>query len=204
MRGEIGLTNNVTSGGTAGSEPSDGTLVLAISTGDREALAGLYDRYAGLLLAVGIRVLKNRREAEDIVHDVFLEVWRRAQAYEPARASVRAWLLLMMRCRALDRRKSHGFRLARPLEHDPRIAPASESPAIALDRARVAAAVALLPETQRTVLVLAYFDGLSASEIAARLELPIGTVKSRVAGAMRALRVRMRVDDDGASSGGEP
>lgn len=111
-----------------------------------------------------------------------------------------------MRCRAIDRRKSHGFRLASPLEHDPRVAPVSESPAVAVDRARVTAAVAALPEAQRTVLVLAYFEGLSSSEIATRLDMPIGTVKSRVAGAMRALRTRMRVEegDVDPDGGSEP
>lgn len=170
--------------------------MLAVAAGDRDALAQLYDCYSGMLLGLGIKVLRNRREAEDLVHDVFLEVWRRAHTYDPTRASVRSWLLLMMRCRALDRRKSHAFALSAPLDHDPRVAPYSESPAVALDRARVAAALARLPEPQRAVLVLGYFEGLSSSEIAEKLSLPIGTVKSRVAGAMRALREQLGIDRD--------
>jgi len=184
------------SGDTQG--PCDADLVVAVAGGDRDALAGLYDRYAGVLLGLGIKVLRNRREAEDLVHDVFLEVWRRAHSYDPSRASVRSWLLLMMRSRSLDRRKSHGFALSAPLEHDPRVAPSSESPAVALDRARVLAALETLPEAQRAVLVLGYFEGLSSSEMAARLSLPVGTVKSRVAGAMRALREKLGVDVEGA------
>ncbi|MDQ3034042.1 MAG: sigma-70 family RNA polymerase sigma factor [Myxococcota bacterium] len=181
-------------GGGPAAEPTDAELVLAIAAGDRDALASLYDRYVGALLGLGIRVLKNRREAEDLVHDVFLEAWRRAHTYQPGRASVRSWLFLMMRSRALDRRKSHGFARASSLESDLRAAPDSESPAMALDRARVASAVEMLPDAHRTVLVLGYFEGLSSSEMATRLGLPLGTVKSRVAGAMRALRERMRVD----------
>jgi RNA polymerase sigma-70 factor (ECF subfamily) len=190
VSGETGVGHSATGNGVT----SDAALVLGVASGDRDALAVLYDRYAGVLLGVGIKVLRSRREAEDVVHDVFLEVWRRAHSYEPSRASVRAWLLLMMRCRALDRRKSHGFALASPLEHDPRVAPASESPAVALDHARVTAALGELPDPQRTVLVLGYFEGLSSSEIAEKLGLPIGTVKSRVAGAMRALRGRLGVE----------
>lgn len=181
--------------GDAADVAGDAALIVAVAAGDRAALAALYDRYAGALLGLGIRVLRSRREAEDVVHDVFLEVWRRAHTYEPARASVRAWLMLMMRCRALDRRKSHGFALRAPLERDPRVAPASESPAVAVDRARVAAAVEALPEAQRAVLLLGYFEGLSSSEMAERLGLPLGTVKSRVAAAMRALRATLRVAD---------
>lgn len=193
MGGESGPTRRVSNGGSGATDPTDAALVLAIAAGDRDALASLYDRYAGVLLGLGIRVLHSRREAEDVVHDVFLEVWRRAQSYQPARASVRSWLLLMMRSRALDRRKSHAFALASPLEHDPRVAPASDGPGMALDRARVAAAVEMLPDAQRAVLLLGYFEGLSSSEIALRLGVPLGTVKSRVASAMRALRDHMKV-----------
>lgn len=175
----------------AASDREDAALVLAIAAGDRDALAALYDRHAGALLGVGIRMLGQRREAEDLTHDVFLEVWRRAHGYDPARASVRSWLVLMMRSRCLDRRKSHAFARTGPLAHDARVAAASESPAALLDRARVAAALAALPERQREVLVLGYFEGLSSSEIAERLGAPIGTVKSRVAAALAALRERL-------------
>jgi RNA polymerase sigma-70 factor (ECF subfamily) len=185
------------SGGSSDAGRSDADVVLAAAAGDRAALAVLYDRHAPLLLGLGIKILGNRREAEDLVHDVFLEVWRRAHTYDPARASVRSWLLLMMRCRALDRRRSHAFSLSSPLGEDRRLAPSSESPAVALDRARVLAALEALPEAQRAVLVLGYFDGLSSSEIAAKLELPIGTVKSRVAAAIRALRDALRVGEVG-------
>jgi RNA polymerase sigma-70 factor (ECF subfamily) len=201
--------------------PSDGDLVVAVASGDRAALASLYDRYASVLLGLGIRVLRSRRDAEDVVHDVFLEVWRRAHSYDPARASVRGWLLLMMRCRSLDRRKSAAFALSTPLdtvshdaashgalsESDARLpdGPSGDRVGEAIDHKRAIAALAALPEAQRDVLVLGYFQGLSSSEIATELDIPIGTVKSRVAAAMRALRERMGIRETAdASTDGRP
>ncbi len=190
----------------AAPNPSDGDLVVGVASGDRAALADLYDRYAPALLGLGIRILHSRRDAEDVVHDVFLEVWRRAHSYDPERASVRGWLLLMMRCRSLDRRKSAAFSLSTPLDtvsrdapygvmtesdlHVPDGAPRDHA-GDAIDHKRALAALSALPEPQRAVLVLGYFRGLTSAEIAAELQLPIGTVKSRVAAALRALRERM-------------
>jgi RNA polymerase sigma-70 factor (ECF subfamily) len=174
-------------------QASDATLIRAVAAGDRAALAALYDRHAALLTAIGARILRNQRDAEDIAHDVFLEVWRRAATYDPAKASVKTWLVLIMRCRALDRRKSAAVALARALPDDARAADPGDAPDAALDRARVAGALASLTPAQREVLGLGYFEGLSSSEIATRLGVPIGTVKSRVAGALRALRVHLGV-----------
>jgi RNA polymerase sigma-70 factor (ECF subfamily) len=184
----------------------DAALVLAVAGGDRAALAALYDRYASAMLGLGVRILRNRREAEDVAHDVFLEVWRRAHSYDPARASVRAWLFLMMRCRALDRRKSAAFSLSTSLDAPGMDVPGIESPApggaeasLAVDQRRAVEALARLPESQRDVVVLGYFEGLSSSEIAGELGVPIGTVKSRVAAALRALREAMGVDEGGGA-----
>src|ERR1700760_2526308 len=87
-------------------DKADTSLVNGAAAGDRDCLAGLYDRYAPALLAIGRRILGDRREAEDLLHDVFIEVWRQAGDYDESRGSVRAWLLMRMRSRALDRRKS--------------------------------------------------------------------------------------------------
>jgi RNA polymerase sigma-70 factor (ECF subfamily) len=174
----------------AAEERQDGALVVAIAGGDRKALARLYHRYAASLMAVAQRILGDRREAEDLLHDVFLEVWRHASHYDAARGTVRAWLLMRMRSRSLDRRKSAGFSRSVPLEErrteEP--APTRDDPALAPDRSRVRRALAELPDEHRVVLELGYFEGLSSSEIAARLELPVGTVKSRVAAALARLR----------------
>lgn len=166
-------------------------LVRAIARGDRGALARLYDRYAPLLMAVASRMLGDRREAEDLLHDVLLEVWRHADEYAPARGSVRSWILVRLRSRALDRKKSAASTRVVRLEdghgHDAR-ASADDDPSLGPDRAAVRRAIAALPEEQRVVLELGYFEGLSSSEIAERIDAPIGTVKSRVAAALAKLR----------------
>lgn len=174
-------------------DDADVELVRALARGDQRALAELYDRYSPLLLAVGQRVLGGRREAEDLLHDVFLEVWRHAADFDRTRGSVRAWLLMRMRSRALDRKRADGRSrvvladdgtLPEANDHGP-----AEDPALAPDRASVKKALAALPEDQRRVLELGYFEGLSSSEIAAEVNIPIGTVKSRVARGLRELRV---------------
>lgn len=172
----------------------DIALMERVATGDRSALAALYDRYGGTLLALGTRVLSSRRDAEDITHDVFLEVWRRASSYDPARASVRAWLLLIMRSRSLDRRRSAGFAWTQPLSHEGEDE-ASHQAESQLEKDELRQALTSLSEPQREVLMLAYFEGLSSSEMAERLTLPLGTVKSRMAGALRALRGLLGDDD---------
>lgn len=185
---------------------ADAALVLAVAAGDRRALAALYDRHGSSMLGLGVRVLRSRQSAEDVLHDVFIEVWRRAHTYDRERASVRGWLFLMMRSRCLDRRKSAAVALSTSLEvtgHDVVTTRASsagsttasgEAALLALDHKRAVEAVSRLPETQRAVVVLGYFEGLSSSEMAAELDLPIGTVKSRVAAAMRALRDSLGVE----------
>lgn len=214
----MGRVSSVDASEITSEAPTDEALMIAVASGDRAALATLYDLYAPVLLGLGIRVLRSRRDAEDVVHDVFLEVWRRAHSYDPTRASVRGWLLLMMRCRSLDRRKSAAFSLSTPLDtvtHDAashgalanaRAHDGSASAGDAIDHKRAVTALAALPEAQREVLVLGYFQGLSSSEIATELDIPIGTVKSRVAAAMRALRERMGLSDAAleSTSGGAP
>jgi RNA polymerase sigma-70 factor, ECF subfamily len=177
--------------GTGGSPPAaddpDADLVLAMARGDQSALSELYDRYAFLLLGIGIRIVKDRREAEDLLHDVFLEAWRSAKDFDPKRGRVRTWLTIRMRSRALDLQKS--ARVSRNAGDDGLDAIADDVDASAApDHARVRAVLGELPADQREVIELAYFHGLSCSEIAAKTEIPIGTVKSRVAAALAKLR----------------
>jgi RNA polymerase sigma-70 factor (ECF subfamily) len=169
---------------------SDESLAHAVAAGDRAALGRLYDRYASSLLAIGQRFLQDRREAEDLLHDVFLEVWRLARDYDAARGSVRAWLSLRMRSRALDRLKApNAARRRLGLdEESPHLASAVDAQPWCPDLPAVRRALAELPDEQRQVLELGYFDGLSSSQIAARVKVPIGTVKSRVAAALAKLR----------------
>lgn len=171
------------------SHEEDTLLVEAVAAGDRAALATLYDRHSGVLFAVARQLLNERAEIEDLVHDVFLEVWKRAHTYDPARASVRRWLLVRLRSRALDRLRSHAFSRRRSLDRDDRVAP--DDPSQDLDAQRVVGLLAELGDDQRAVVTLAYFDGLSSSEIATELGIPIGTVKSRMAAAMQRLRARV-------------
>lgn len=168
-------------------------LVNLVASGDRRALAELYERYSSLMLAVGLRILHNRREAEDLLHDVFLEVWRRAGDYDRRRGTVRTWLLLRMRSRAIDRRRS--ARLTRQVLVDDCLQfgdeASSEDPATAPDRTAVRRALVDLPEEQRQVVVLGYFQGLSSTEIAEQVGVPVGTVKSRVAAARAKLKIAL-------------
>ena len=160
--------------------------------GDAQALAELYDRHAPRLLALGVRILRSPREAEDLLHDVFLEAFEHAGDYVPERGSVRGWLLLHMRSRCLDRARSHGFSRGEPLIEEPAhdADPCAEH---RLDGVRVRGLLAELPAGQRDVLQLGYFEGLSFSEIAEALDLPLGTVKSRVHAALGTLRSELGV-----------
>lgn len=162
-------------------------LVLAMARGDQAALAELYDRYSFLLLGIAIRIVRDRREAEDLLHDVFLEVWRSAKDFDPRRGRVRTWLTIRMRSRALDLQKS--ARVARNAGDDALESVVDDVDSSgAPDHSRLRDVLGELPPDQREVIELAYFQGLSCSEIATRVSCPIGTVKSRVAAAMAKLR----------------
>lgn len=180
----------------------DVLLVLAMAGGDRAALGRLYDRHAPALLGLAGRMLGSPGDAEDLVHDVLLEAWRCAEAYDPRRASVRTWLAMRTRSRALDRLRAAGR--VRPVgspfsdSDEGRPEPAAETPedpTLSPDRHRVRRALDALPAPQRAVLELGYYEGLSSAEIAERVSVPIGTVKSRVAAALARLREVMRADE---------
>lgn len=188
----------VTASGSTDDE--DARLMRALAKGDQTALSALYDRYSPLLLALGHRVLQNRRESEDLLHDVFLEAWRSAKDYDPTRGSVRAWLSMRMRSRALDRVRAQG-RAKVVLSHDgeaPERPGTAELEASGKDHEKVRRALAALPAEQRQVLELGYFQGLTSAEIAEAAQIPIGTVKSRVARGLAQLRSQL-VGEGGAS-----
>ncbi len=171
----------------------DAELVAEMARGSREALAELYDRYAAHLLAVARRMLRDRAEAEDLLHDVFLEAWRQASGYDGARGTVRAWLLIRLRARTLDR-----LRLRKLLDPTATM-PTSIAPPVEPETATVRGAIAALPAEQRRAIELAYYQGLSATEIASAERAPLGTVKSRISAAMSKLRVALGA---GAAPGG--
>ncbi|MEO6777151.1 MAG: sigma-70 family RNA polymerase sigma factor [Kofleriaceae bacterium] len=170
----------------SGDDAEDARLVRAIAEGDRKALAALYARHAGLLLGLAVRIVRERRDAEDLLHDVFLEAWRAAKDFDPKRGRVRTWLAIRMRSRCLDHQKS--ARVARNAG-DAGLEVVVDDRAVASpDHGRVREALATLGDDQREVVELAYFQGLSCSEIAVKIAKPIGTVKSRLAAGLGRLR----------------
>ncbi len=165
----------------------DAALCAAVAGGDRNALGELYDRHASVLMALGLRMLGSRAQAEDVLHDVFLEAWHNARQFDPARGSVRAWLVTRMRSRCLDRRSS-ASRQARMASELSQQEQASDGADGTIDSQRLQLQIGGLPAELAQVIELAYFDGLSSSEMAERLQIPVGTVKSRMARALSTLR----------------
>lgn len=173
-------------------EERDAHLMALAARGDTDALAQLYDRHVAVMLALARHLLRGKGEPEDLVHDVFLEAWRHSAEYDRTRGSVRAWLVLRTRSRAIDLLRS--ARVARSVGDpggvlgDAASSRGLEDPEFGPDRAALREAVAALPEDQRKVLLLGYYRGLSSSEIAAEIGVPVGTVKSRVLAALTKLR----------------
>jgi len=168
----------------------DAALVARMAAGDQKALSELYDRHSGILLGLAIRIVRERRDAEDLLHDVFLEAWRAAKDFDPKRGRVRTWLAIRMRSRALDLKKS--ARVSRNAGDAGLETMVDDSPATSPDHGVVRAALIALGPEQRKVLELAYFEGLSCSEIAERVAIPVGTVKSRIAAGLDRLRSQVK------------
>lgn len=178
-------------------ESPDAAVVARMAGGDADGLALLYDRYAKPVFSLARRILEDETEAEEIVQDVFSQAWRQAGRYDPARGPVVAWLLMITRSRAIDRRRA---RETAPMA-DRRgagvdlqdVAAMPDARAISADQvARLRTALRELPLTQRLAVELAYYEGLTQSEIAERLEQPLGTVKTRIRLGLRRLREAMQ------------
>jgi RNA polymerase sigma-70 factor (ECF subfamily) len=171
------------------SDLDDQTLLDRIVRGDEGALATLYERYAPRAYETARRVLRNDAEAEELVQDAFIEIWRSATRYDPRRAAPERWILTMVRTRAIDRLRQNGARarLRDRLAVQPELV-VSPSPDAQVSGAREAKrlrdALASLPPEQRAVLEQAYDRGLSQSEIAEATKTPLGTVKTRMRTAM--------------------
>ncbi len=172
-------------------QTTDQQLITAIGQSNTGALGRLYDLYAGKMLGLAYRVLGNRRDAEDLIHDVFCEVWNKATSYDSQRGSVQSWLLLRTRSRALDRLRklqtARKYALLTMHENNLAAQPKSSGETDA-DHQRAVLAINNLPLPQRQVIELKYYRGLSLAEIAERCATPIGTVKSRLSAALRKLR----------------
>lgn len=181
----------------------DAALLGRIAAGDPDALGELYDRYGRIVFGVLYRQLGLPEAAEEVTQDAFHAVWRRAASYRADRGTVRTWLLAIARNAAIDWRRTKGKRLEREAVIDEAAELVEETGVddrvLATVRAeRVRAAVAALPAEQRAVLSLAFWSGLSQTEIAARTATPLGTVKSRVRLGMSKLRDALLTEAEGA------
>ncbi|MGH9882991.1 MAG: sigma-70 family RNA polymerase sigma factor [Pyrinomonadaceae bacterium] len=171
---------------------SDVELLHAIARRDEQALASLYDRYRVILFGLTVRILNSREEAEDVLQEVLLQVWRRASDFDEQRGRPFTWLVTLARSRAIDRLRLLGARqrlatsAAREASED--VSDAAVDAFKSEQREIVKRALAELPEEQRRTLILAYFEGLTQSEIATRLDTPLGTIKTRMRSGMIKLR----------------
>ena len=196
----LGTLIDVTEAGS-GHPPTDDRVVdretvQRMTEGDPEALATVYDRHIRSVFGLAMRVLQNQGDAEDLVQEVFSQAWAQAKRYDATRGSVASWLLMIARSRAIDRLRS---RRAKPDSASlPDVTAVVDLPDPALgaehrvltaeSATRLRVALTLLPLTQRVAIELAYFEGLTQTQIAERLEQPLGTVKTRIRTGLLKLR----------------
>ena len=193
--------------------PTDEELMAGLADGETGSLEQLYDRYSSLVFSVSLRVLDDRQLAEDVTQEVFLRLWRQPRSYDAGRGRFLSWLMSVTRNRAIDeqRRITRRRRVEKPGDdatselpgperfHDPQL-----EAVLAEDRRRVRQAMTRLPPPQREVIELAYFSGLTQTQIARRTGEPLGTVKTRIRLGMRKLRGALeepRGKDDGDTGG---
>jgi RNA polymerase sigma-70 factor (ECF subfamily) len=181
------------------SRQADQASLARAARGDERAFAELYDRHARLVFSLALRILQDRADAEDIVQEVFAQVWSQAGRYDGSRGSVAAWMLMLTRSRAIDRLRA---KRSRPeAAGDAGAAEAVVDAAAAQDLellsaeqvTRLQQALKDLPDAHRRALELAYYEGLTHVEVAARLAEPLGTVKTRIRQAVMKLRESLAV-----------
>jgi RNA polymerase sigma-70 factor (ECF subfamily) len=177
------------------------SLLPAVSEGNLAAFEQLYDRHSPILYALLLRMLANPEDAQEVLQEAFVKAWNDASRYDPSRGSELAWLISIARSRGIDRIRSRKVRGDREKDaaRDNSIRSAAvdgmaavESAVAGEEQRAVRAALAEIPEAQRQALELAYFDGLSQSEIAEKLGVPLGTIKTRMQLGMRKMRERLR------------
>ena len=184
-------------------QESDVLLLKAIAARDEAALAQLYDRYDRILFGLLMRILNNREEAEDVLQETFLQVWRKAADFDESRGRPFTWLVTLARSRGIDRLRTLASRErvaeAGAREVSEQISDAATDALKSEQRGLVSDALAKLPDEQKRPIMLAYFDGLTQSEIATRLGAPLGTVKTRMRTGM--IRLRELLAGQGESFG---
>ena len=195
------------SGGDAGpvpDEPDDRQLLQRIVDRDKDALDALYGRYATPVYSLALHMLKQPPLAEEVTQDVFLNIWLKAGSFNAERGQPRSWIMSVAHHRVVDviRSRRRTTSMTDPegydtLERIPSGGPSVESQVQQnLDRERIMRALATLPDNQKEVIILAYFEGFSQTEMAERLAQPLGTIKTRVRLAMQKLRAALQEDDD--------
>ena len=166
----------------------DAALVERIRSGDETAMADMYDRYSGIVYGVALRVLGNTTAAEDVLQEVFLQLWRNPNAFDANRGRLPAWLAVIARNRAIDHLRK------RPPEDDIEDLPISTGVNMEGETAqrlaveKIRSVLAQLPQEQRRVLEMAFFEGMTHTEIAAKCGEPLGTVKTRIRAGLLVLR----------------
>ncbi len=182
----------------ADGSPDPATLLVRSAAGDERAFAELYDAMAGRAYGLTVRVLRDRAQAEEVLQEAFLELWRTAAAFDPDRGSASSWVLTLVHRRAVDRVRSAEAATRRDtayhqrntaVEHDD----TAEAAHASLEARRVRKALGVLTEVQREAVELAYFGGLTHTEVAGRLDLPVGTAKTRIRDGLIRLRDAMGV-----------
>ena len=179
---------------------TDIELMAATARGEQAALGALYDRHAPKLLGLAVRLLRRQEEAEDLVHDLFAEIWQRADRYEPSRGGVSTYLQLRLRSKGIDRLRSPAYRRMVSvtdsqrnsdvdLRHSEQVAPTTQETAVMA--AAALRKVDAQTEETKTLLGLVYFHGMTLAEVATHTGLPIGTVKSRLHRALQGLRLAL-------------
>jgi RNA polymerase sigma-70 factor (ECF subfamily) len=169
---------------------TDEEVLARVARADEDALAELYDRFGGVAYGLALRILRDPTLAQDAVQDAMLSAWRTAASFDPLRGKPSTWLLTLVHRRAVDLVRREDRRRAQPLDDAPIASgeATDETASVRQERRAVQAALAQLPPEQREALELAYYGGLSQSELAERLGVPLGTVKSRTSAGLTRLR----------------
>ena len=174
-------------------------LIQRMAAGDRDAFQRFYDRYATLVYSFSLKLTRQPADAEELLQEVFLQVWNHAGTYNAARGKPEAWLITITRSRAIDLIRSRRRREGRvlPVEDLSRVERPQELTGDRLAAETVQEILHLLPPEQREALELAYFQGMTQTEIAEKLQIPVGTVKTRIRGGLPRLRANMATTTPG-------
>ena len=166
----------------------DRSLMASIVAGNKRALGELYDRHIQRLLGTAIAVLGNKNDAEDLVHDLFMQLWQNARSYDPQKSTPSYWLQLRLRSRAIDRLRSLAVKKKYQQSEYHRISNNQAALSPELDKLISIESLVMLSASQREVTQMMYWEGYTCQELATVLNVPIGTIKSRLASSLRILR----------------